>query len=118
MDNRIRKVDRSGLITTIASKAELNFPTGLALDARGRLYVSDAGNNRVRRIDRDGTVTTVAGNGVKGFGGDGGPATRAKLDAPIGPAIDSAGNLYVADQGNNRIRRVDTRGAIATIAGR
>jgi sugar lactone lactonase YvrE len=118
MDNRIRRVDRNGVITTIADRAELNFPTGLALDSSGNLYVSDANNNRVRRIDRNGQITTVAGDGAKGFSGDGGPATKASLDAPAGLALDAAGNLYIADQGNNRVRRVDTHGVITTVAGR
>ena len=132
LDNRIRKVDPSGLITTIAGTGEagfsgeggparaakLNSPTGLALDADGNLYVSDANNNRVRRIDRDGAIVTVVGTGVAGFGGDGGPALAAKLSGPAGLAFDEAGNLYIADQGNDRVRRVDTNGVIATVAGR
>ena len=132
LDNRIRMVDRNGVITTIggtgsagfagdggsATAAELNFPTGLALDAEGNLFVSDADNNRVRRIDRDGVITTVAGDGAAGFGGDGGPATVAKLNAPSDLAFDGAGNLYLADQGNNRIRRIDADGVITTVAGR
>jgi sugar lactone lactonase YvrE len=122
-DNRLRKVDRDGVITTIggtgaagfsgdhgpATAAKLNFPTGLALDREGNVYVSDAENNRVRRIDVDGQITTFAGNGKAGFGGDGGPATDASLNAPSGLAFDRSGNLYIADQGNNRVRRVDPR---------
>lgn len=71
----------------------------------------------MRRIDRHGVITTVAGTGVKGFEGDGGPATRAELDAPAGLVLDGAGNLYIADQGNNRVRRVDGKGVITTVAG-
>ena len=74
-------------------------------------------NNRVRKIDPEGIITTVAGTGARGFGGDGGPATAAKLDSPVGLAIDSANNLYIADQGNNRVRRVDADGVITTVAG-
>jgi sugar lactone lactonase YvrE len=118
MDNRIRRVNRNGVITTIGGNARLNFPTGLALDAAGNLFVSDTGNNRVRRIGLDGVITTVAGNSANGFGGDGGPATKAELTSPAGLAFDDAGNLYIADQGNNRVRRVDTNGMITTVAGR
>ena len=88
------------------------------IDLDGRLYISDANNNRVRRVDRNGVITTVAGKGVAGFGGDGGPARAAKLNGPAGLALDGVGNLYIADQGNDRIRRVDRTGVIATIAGR
>jgi sugar lactone lactonase YvrE len=118
VDNRIRKVDTHGIISTVAPTARFDFPTGLALGPAGELYVSDANNNRVRRISPGGTVTTVAGNGRQGFSGDGGPATEAALNRPAGLVIDAAGNLIIADQGNNRVRRVDTRGRIETIAGR
>jgi sugar lactone lactonase YvrE len=135
-DNRIKQIDishtgRRGAISRIAgtakagfsgdsgpaTKARLNVPYGLAMDARGNLYFSDRKNNRVRRIDRRGVVTTVAGTGVPGFSGDGGPARAAKLRSPVGLAIDAAGNLYIADSGNNRVRRVTPRGVITTIAG-
>ena len=95
----------------------LNFPTGLTI-ASGDLYVSDANDNRVLRITSAGVATVVAGNGTPGFAGDGGPATKAKLNAPAGLAVDRLGNLLIADQGNNRIRRVDAKtGRIETIAG-
>ena len=71
----------------------------------------------MRRIDRDGTIATVAGTGTAGFGGDGGPAMKAMLRAPAGLVVDGAGNVYIADQGNDRVRRVDRDGVIATIAG-
>jgi sugar lactone lactonase YvrE len=130
LDNRIRKVDRHGVITTVgggsagfsggggsATKAALNFPTGLAIDPDGNIYISDADNNRIRRIDGNGVITTVAGTGDGGFGGDGGPATEARLNAPSDLAFDGAGDLYIADQGNDRVRRVDTKGVITTVAG-
>ena len=101
----------------LATEARLNGPYGMALDAAGNLYVSDRNNNRIRRIDRDGIITTVAGTGVPGFSGDGGPATAAKLNSPIGLAVDAAGSLYIADGGNNRVRRVDADGVITTVAG-
>ena len=100
-----------------ATEAQVNLPFGIAIDGDGNVYVADTNNNRVRKVDRDGIITTVAGTGARGFGGDGGPATAAKLDAPAGLAIDGNGDLYIADQGNNRVRRVDASGVIATIAG-
>jgi sugar lactone lactonase YvrE len=127
----IRRVDTGGFITTVAGNgtqgyggdggpatgAELDYPTGVAVDNAGNLYIADARNNRVRRVDRSGVITTVAGNGVQGYGGDGGLATSAELNYPAGLAFDASGNLYIADNGNNRIRKVDTRGVIATVAG-
>jgi sugar lactone lactonase YvrE len=95
----------------------LNTPWGLAIDSQGRIYVADAGNNAVRRIAADGTVTTVAGTGTAGFSGDGGQATLAKLSAPLRLAFDTAGNLYIADSANNRIRKVTPAGIISTVAG-
>ena len=95
----------------------LNTPWGLAVDSQDRIYVADAGNNAVRRIDPDGTVTTVAGTGTAGFSGDGGQATAARLSAPVRLAFDTAGNLYIADSGNNRIRKVTPSGVISTVAG-
>jgi serine/threonine-protein kinase len=129
--SRIRRVDEGGTLTNVAgtgeagfsgdggeaAAAELDYPTGLALGPDGGLYVSDTNNSCVRRIDPNGTITTVAGFGTQGFSGDGGPATAAEHDSPEGLAIDEAGNLYIADQRNNRIRRVDTNGVIDTVAG-
>jgi hypothetical protein len=100
-----------------ALEAGLNVPYGLAIDHQDNLYVADRSNNRVRKIDREGIITNVAGTGAQGFGGDGGPATAAKLNSPVGLAIDAAGNLYIADQGNDRVRRVDADGVITTVAG-
>src|ERR1700733_7967578 len=109
-DNRIRKVDPSGIISTYAGtglpgysgdrgpaiNAEINSPTGLALDVKGNLYVADTGNSLARRIPTDGTINTVAGNGISTFAGDNGPATSAQID-PTAVAVDSQGNLYIAD---------------------
>lgn len=119
VDNRIRKLDRRGVLSVVAPRVRLNFPTGLTIAPNGDLYVSDANDNRVLRITPAGAATTVAGNGTAGFAGDGGPATRAELNAPAGLALDRYGDIYIADQGNNRIRRVDAKtGRIETIAGR
>ncbi len=97
--------------------AEINDPTAVAVDAQGDVYVADSLNNRVRKITPAGVITTIAGNGNYGFSGDGGPATQAELWDPVGLAIDSAGNLYIADFYNNRIRKVTPAGTISTVAG-
>jgi uncharacterized protein (TIGR03437 family) len=129
-DNRIRKVDPSGTISTYAgtgipgysgdrgqaSKAQISFPSDIALDGKGNMYIADEGNALVRRIAADGTINTVAGNGKTKFAGDNGPATSAQLD-PMAVAVDSQGNLYISDGINFRIRKVDTNGIITTIAG-
>jgi len=137
VDNRIRRVDgQTGIITTVAGKGDAGFSgdggrateallslasslfSGITVDKTGNVFFSDIGNNRVRRIDaRTGVITTVAGNGQAGFSGDGGKATEAALNQPIGVAIDADGNLYIADSENHRIRRVDTSGRITTYAG-
>jgi uncharacterized protein (TIGR03437 family) len=137
--NLIRKVDAQGIISTYAggnvvdlgdggpaTKARLDFGpafhAGLAVDKAGNLYIADAGDMRVRKIDvSSGIITTVAGNspglGVGGFSGDGSAATSAALNSPDGVALDNAGNVYIADYGNQRIRKVDTSGNITTLAG-
>jgi uncharacterized protein (TIGR03437 family) len=126
LNNRIRKV-QNGVITTVAGGgtqfgdngpaigAQLNDPSAIALDAAGNIYIADTSNNRIRKVS-GGIVTTVAGNGNQGFSGDNGPSTSAQLSAPAGVAVDSAGNLYIADTGNSRIRRVEN-GVITTVAG-
>ncbi len=97
-----------------AGLASLADAEGVCADRVGNIYVADAGNNRIRKIDAFGNITTVAGNGVAGFSGDGGLATMAELQQPYGLTIDPAGNLYVADLGNNRIRKIDATGVIST----
>lgn len=128
-NNRIRVVSPGGTITTFAGtgargaggdggapmSATFNSPSQLTMDSFGALYVTDAGNQRIRKI-AGGLITTVAGS-IKGFLGDGGPAISARLDTPEGIAVDGAGNLYIADSSNGRIRKVDTTGTITTIAG-
>jgi len=100
-----------------AVNASLRGPAGFAVDSQGRIYISDGGNNRIRRIGTDGIITTFAGNGVGTLAGDGLPATQASLSDPKGLAFDAAGNLYVADYGNGRIRVISPAGIINTFAG-
>jgi len=130
-NNRIRKVDTAGIVTTFAGtgnlpfhgnygdggpaiKANLYYPVGLAIDTIGNVFVVDQ-SNRVRKIDTSGIITRVAGGG-SGLG-DGGLATNATLNEPFGIVVDNAGNLYIADTYNNRIRKVSTNGIITTIVG-
>ncbi|MEO6884070.1 MAG: T9SS type A sorting domain-containing protein [Bacteroidia bacterium] len=130
-NNCIRKINSSGIISTIAGNgiqgysgdggaataAELNYPNGVAVDATGNVFISDGNNYRVRKINTSGTITTIAGNGTSGYGGDGGLATVAELNDPNGVAVDATGNVYISDEGNQRIRKVNTSGIITTIAG-
>lgn len=95
----------------------LIFPNGLAVDDKGDLYISDIGAHRVLKLDRRGRLIVVAGTGEGGFGGDGGPATKARLLAPHDLAFDSSGDLLIADTFNHRVRRVDRRGTITTVVG-
>ena len=128
---RIRQVDAARTITTIAgigeirysgdggpaNQADLYYPKDVTVDRLGNLYIADTWNDRVRRVDTSGIITTVAGSGYRGYSGDEGPAVFARLNRPNDVAMDGAGNLYIADSWNNRIRRVDARGMITTIAG-
>jgi trimeric autotransporter adhesin len=132
-NNRIRKVALgTGIISTFAgdgtggfsgdngpaTSAELQLPAGVAVDTAGNLYIADKGNNVIRKVNASGTITTIAGNNTEGYSGDNGLATSASLYAPSSVAVDSAGNLYIADAGNNRVREVAaTTGIITTIAG-
>jgi hypothetical protein len=101
-----------------ATSAQLFEPYGMALDSAGNIYIADTRNQRIRKVTvATGVITTFAGNGTAGFGGDGGPATGAMLNLPTGVAVDGAGNVYISDQINNRIRKVTTNGIITTVAG-
>ncbi|MFZ5531826.1 MAG: Ig-like domain-containing protein, partial [Pseudomonadota bacterium] len=100
-----------------ATAAGLYYPSGVAVDAQGNLYIADQFHHRIRQVTPDGLISTVAGNGSRGFSGDGGPATAARLGYPSGVAVDAQGNLYIADRDNNRIRQVTPDGLISTVAG-
>lgn len=97
--------------------ARLAFPSGVAVDADGNVFLSDHANHRVRRVDPSGVIVTVAGDGVRGDGGDGGEAQRARLGFPVAVALDGQGNMFIADEMTHRVRRVDASGAIGTVAG-
>ena len=135
MNHRIRKVDAvTGLISTVAgtgtpgynmdgiaaTAADLDTPYDLALDSSGNLFIADFGNHRVRKVHASsGLISTMAGTGVPGYSGDGVAATMAALNGPSGVAVDGAGNVFVADRFNNRIRRVHaSSGMISTAAGK
>jgi sugar lactone lactonase YvrE len=113
-NNRIRKVTPGGLISTVAAVAE---PRGCAIDGQGDLFIAETAANRVEKLDPSGVLSVVAGTGRAGFSGDSGPATSAALSAPEGLAVDQQGNLYIADAGNDRVRKVTPDGMITTIAG-
>ncbi len=128
----IRRISPSGTISRVAgngasgfsgdggpaTSASLNHPVSFTTDAAGNLYIADTHNHRIRRVlASSGVITTVAGDGTAGFSGDGGPATAARLSYPHDVAVDGVGNLYVADTGNQRIRRITPAGIISTVAG-
>ncbi len=132
LNNRVRKFVRWGGISTVAGNgtpslsgdggqaalAQLGSPFAVAVDAAGNQYVADEQNSAIRKIDLSGVITTLAGTGVAGFSGDNGPAAGAELDSPHGVAVDAAGNVFIADTGNERVRKVDhLTGTITTIAG-
>ena len=130
-NSRIRKVSPAGIITTIAGNGTPGFggdggpataaiiqnPEKITVDGAGNIYFCDFYNQRIRKIDVSGIITTIAGTGAIGYTGDGGPATAATFWDPAGIALDAAGNIYICDEWNNRIRKINTAGIITTIAG-
>ncbi|WP_228991917.1 RICIN domain-containing protein [Streptomyces sp. DH8] len=131
-NNRVRKISADGKISTVAGtgvagfkgddgpavSAQLNRPYALAVNGADILYITDGNNHRVRRVAADGTISTVAGKGTAGFSGDGGPATSAQLNLPLGVVVDSTGALYISDYNNHRVRKVASDGEITTFAGK
>jgi uncharacterized protein (TIGR03437 family) len=115
-NNRVRKVSGGTISTVVGGNNDLSLPFGVAVDSASNLYVAEFGGNRVRRVAANGTVTTIAGNGTAGYSGDGGTAANAMLKTPQGVAVDGAGNVYIADTGNNRVRVVSGT-TIGTFAG-
>ncbi len=131
-NNKIRKVDTFGIITTLAgiggtaaysgdggpaTAAQLSLPYGVTTQPDGSVYITDHGNNRVRKVSTSGIITTVAGNGTYASAGDGGPATAASLKNPIGIAFDPSGNMYISETPNYTVRKVTPSGIISTVAG-
>ena len=130
-NHRVRKIDNLGIITTIAgtgvpgytgdggpaTAAQLNGPAGISIDGYDNLLIADKWANAIRKITPSGIITTVAGTGIAGFSGDGGPATAAQIDSATDVKVDVSGNLYIADDNNNRIRKVNISGIMSTIAG-
>src|SRR6266404_4786790 len=100
-----------------ATAAQLTQPSGVAVDSAGNIYIADFQDQRVRKVNTAGVITTLAGTGSRDFSGDGGPAASAGLNSPYGVAVDAAGNVYIADRANSRIRKVTAAGIITTIAG-
>jgi flagellar hook assembly protein FlgD len=130
-NHRIRKISPAGTITTIAgtgtagysgddgpaTASRLNYPSGIAVAADGSVLIADRANHRIRKISPAGTITTIAGTGTAGFSGDGGPATAAQLNVPVGVAVTGDGSVLIADKANNRVRKMSPAGTISTLAG-
>ena len=130
-NSRIRRVNANGVITTIAGNGDDRFcgdggpavdaclesPHGVAVDPHGNVFIADTSNNRIRKVTPGGTISTYAGGGGNGFCGDSGAATSACLNGPRGVVVDPDGNLYIADTGNDRVRKVTAGGTISTVAG-
>ena len=127
---RVRKISTQGIITTVAGNGSTvhsgdggvataagMMPVAIAVDAAGNLYIADHAGSRIRRVGVNGIITTVAGTGIRGYGGDGGPGVAAKLSDPSDVDVDAAGNVYIADVGNHRVRKLTPTGTITTIAG-
>src|SRR5439155_11369639 len=131
VNNRVRRVDGAGIITTFAGNGQagssgdggpavnssLNAPVGVAVDAQGNVYIAERYGNRVRRVSANGTITTFAGDGQAASSGDGGQALSASLYQPAGMTFDAQGNFYVAELFGNRVRLVSPQGIITTVAG-
>lgn len=131
LNSVVRRVNPQGIISTFAgtgkpgftgdggpaAAADLNYPTGVTTDAEGNLYIADSINHAVRMVNTRGIITTLAGTGVEGFSGDGGPAKSARMHTPYSVTVDAAGNIYIADIYNHRIRRINRNGVMETIAG-
>ncbi len=131
LNNVIRKVTPSGIISTFAGNgnagfsgdgaaattAQLSDPTGVAIDASGNVYICDKANQRIRKVNTSGIISTIAGIGTVGAAGDGSLATSAQLNFPARVLLDAAGNIYISDYFNNKIRKINTSGIISTIAG-
>lgn len=128
----VRRIDTAGIITTIAgvadsttyngdgiqaTSAHLNFPSDIAIDSIGNIFISEHFGGRIRKIDGSGIIQTIAGTGVSGYNGDNMPAVTAQLNHPLGLAFDLQWNLFIAESYNNRIRKIDNSGIITTIAG-
>ena len=130
-NHRVRKVDPAGTITTVAgtgtagysgdggpaASATLNSPYRTSVDAAGNIYIAEQFNHVIRKVDPAGIITTIAGTGIAGYSGDSGPATSAQISNPLEVLTDAAGNIYIGDNGNRRIRKIDPAGTITTIAG-
>jgi hypothetical protein len=126
-NNRIRKITNTGVVTTFAGSSTATWldatgtnagfyqPVGVAIDSSGNIYVGDYANNRIRKITSAGVVTTLAGSGSQSYGD--GTGTSTSFNRPYGVAVDSTGNVYVADAGNNRIRKITSTGTVTTLAG-
>ena len=135
-NNRVRRIEPNLIVRTVAGSgqagvnlgsfsgdgglataATLQEPWGIAFDSKGNLYIADRDNDRVRRVGTNGTITTVAGNGIRGFGGDGGAATEAQLCGPQNVAVGADDSLFIADDCNDRVRKVDAHGVVSTVVG-
>ena len=127
----VRKISTNGTINTVAgsntaqffgdggpaTSAALDFPLGVVTDSAGDIFIADSFNHRIRIVTPDGNINTYAGSGVANYSGDGGPALNADLNRPFSICLDAAGNLYIADNENHRIRKVTPGGIITTVAG-